>query len=68
MRLGALTSKAGMSFSFMGLMVAGARSIKDSRLWRVEGRRRVGLALADKLQYEASVLGDGKGDEEGAIQ
>jgi hypothetical protein len=29
-RLGALTNKAGMSFSFMGIMLATARSIKDS--------------------------------------
>jgi hypothetical protein len=28
--LGALTSKAGMSFSFMGIMLASPRSIKDS--------------------------------------
>jgi len=29
-RLGGLTSKAGMSFSFMGIILATPRSIKDS--------------------------------------
>ena len=70
-RLGALTSKAGMSLSFMGLIIAAARSIG---LQIVEGRRRIGLAFwlerpgCGERQYEASVLGDGQGGDEGATQ
>jgi hypothetical protein len=48
--LGALTSKAGMSFSFMGIMLATPPSIKDSGC---------GLALADRprvLSATASLL------------
>jgi hypothetical protein len=37
-RLGVLTSKAGMSFSFMGIMLASARSIKDSDCGLTAGR------------------------------
>jgi hypothetical protein len=48
-RLGAFTSKAGMSFSFMGIMLAAPRSIKDSDC---------GLAAADRAGLvEASLAG-----------
>ena len=40
-----ITSKAGMSLRFRVMDVAAARSIKDSRLWRVGLQRRIGLAF-----------------------
>jgi len=42
----ALANKAGMSFGFRGIVVATPLPIQDSRLRRVDGRRRMGLAWA----------------------
>ena len=51
-RLGGLTNKAGMSFSFMRMMLATARSIQDSTLtmkmrvapWSARARYRISRA------------------------
>ncbi len=54
-RLGALTSKAGMSFSFMGIMLATARSIKDSGCG-LEAAGRLGVLVVHSSAYAGLAL------------
>jgi CheY-like chemotaxis protein len=52
-----LTSKAGMSFSFMGIMLATARSIKDSGCGLAAGRTGVLAATVSLLNAAAADAG-----------
>jgi hypothetical protein len=67
-RLGALTSKAGMSFSIMGFVLATARSIKDSDCARAVDRLRVPVQRPSTLQRQVrATLGEDGSQRAGSI-
>jgi len=55
-RLQRCTNKAGMSFNFIGMMLATTQSIKDSRLRRVDGGGGVAFPEGRTLRSSGALV------------
>jgi len=62
-----LSNKAGMSFNFIGMMLATAQSIKDSRLRRLDGRQGRSLSLGQTLEVRGALCDLVRGITRGAF-